>query len=81
MEYKSLKEKCLMLPRISVASTISLKRKTVIRFESTPPFMEQLQCFENSRKYFHIIDSLEARLGLWVKNTIELLSPHHHHHR
>ena len=42
--------------------------------------MEQLQPYENSRNFFHIIDSLKAQLGLCVKNTIELSSPHHHHH-
>ena len=74
MEYESVSEK-LVLPRISVASTISLKMKNVIRLESTPLFMEQLQSYVKSKNYFHIIDSLKAQLGLCMKNTIELSSP------
>ena len=81
MEYESVKKDCLVLPRISVASTISLKMKTVIQLESMPLFMEQLQPYKNSRRYFRIKDSLKSQLGPCVKNTIELSSSRLHHHR
>ena len=42
--------------------------------ESTPLYVEQLQSSENSKKYFHNIDSLKVQLGLCVKNIIELSS-------
>ena len=37
--------------------------------------MEQLQPYENSRNYFHIVDSPKAQLGLYVKIPLNYQVP------
>ena len=49
--------------------------KTIIQLESTSLFMEQLQPYENSRNYFHIVDSPKAQLGLYVEIPLNYQVP------
>ena len=80
MEYKSIKGKLSGVTKDKCCKYSKFKHEDRYTIGKYAPIHGIAAVLQKLKNQFHIIDSIKAQLGLYMKNTIELSSPHHDHH-